>query len=366
MTKFGGMARSFGCVLLILFAGKALAEVPEQSSLGGPLSAAHIARDLSELGPILTGDVVWFDTGGDRLNLQMMYGDNTSALHFVETTGDGTPAVELIGDYFGVWESPSVPFYEVDIAAENLVFRNVRDGSRVGTWTPSPEVADYIGNIKEPLERLYGTTVIRMPCRSCIGGAPERQYRIAPTAEYMRRQYEIGTVSAVIYSDYWGKVVGPISSRDMEYVANAEAESRAMILKIVQELETKSVGLTIWIHRDLQGEPNIRPKCYTSTCLTSLQVVVPKEVVLYAEVEPKWATFDITIRFGTTSGSGAYFGLDGVAELGIVVDGYAYLRRGGSTRAPEPSSRFTCPPFAEEKRIQETAIAEKIRQWIGD
>ena len=71
-------------------------------------------------------------------------------------------------------------------------------------------------------------------------------------------------------------------------------------------------------------------------------------------------TFDISLVFRT--GSAESFGVD-VSGFDLIIDGYAYLQRAGN-RAPGPSVRFKCPPFAADKRSYEQAIAEKIGGWI--
>lgn len=353
-------------ILLLLSVGALSATGVEESTTGYMLSPAYIAQDLSQLNDSLIGEVS-FDASVGQFTLPLKYGDNVVA----QIAGDNSSGV--IAVEFGafskekkqIFDSLGAPFYEIELSyIDNLVVRNSWDSTDVVSWVPSTAAAGFIGKLSEPL-REYGIDTVRIPCQACLGFAGVNEFGVAPTpvysdigpiADYGTTEYGINRVS---YTGKWGTLVGPIPSQKAGTIENLKDRSESLIMSIVEELRRKSEPLEIWVE-DPGGNTNVRQKCYAFHCLTSLQVVVPYEVVLDSSADERWVTFDITVMFRTDSR--VFAGVSAVSDLDIVIDGYAYLKRAGN-RAPRPSVRFTCPPFAAEKRLFEQVIAERIGGW---
>lgn len=348
-------------ILLLLSVGILHATGVEESITIYTPSSAYIAQDLSQLNEGLTGEVL-FDASVDQFTFPLKYGNNVMA-QIGDDTSAGVITLEFNEPLYDSFGAP--PFYEIDLSdIDNPVVRNSWDSDSVVRWVPSSAAAGFLGKLSEP----YGIGIVRIPCRACFGVSGGTEFGVAPVyadtgpiVDYGTTEYGANRVS---YTDKWGTLIGSISGWQALSIEGSMEKATSLIMRIVEILRRESGRLEIWIDTDAGGDINVRSKCYVSHCLTSLQVVVPYEVVLDSSVDERWVTFDITVMFRTGSDVVAA-GVSRASEMDIIIDGYAYLKRAGN-RAPGPSLRFTCPPFAAKKRLFEQFIAERISGWVSD
>ena len=277
-------------------------------------------------------------------------------------------------------------YYEYDFSNLGRIEITVpSEQEHVASWTPPASAAPQVRAITEWLRENYGTPKVRAPCMTCrgvAGGAfygdigpsslampkdafgPDGDVSVSASASASASAGAVSSTEAwVTYSnESLGQVTSTRDYRVFEETRKNQIDvgkkrSESMIDEIVAKLEGQSEALGLEIFAAWEFEQKPRHDCGTYYCMTSLQVIVPREIVLGHSEEEMWATFDITLLFTIRD-------LRSISRAQLMVDAYADVKRSGRKMPPLAEGIFRCPPLAKDKRNYERNIAEVIEGWI--
>ena len=288
---------------------------------------------------------------------------------------------EFVGDGGQTQTAMTDFYYEYDFSdLARIEIRAPGEQEHVAFWNPPFGSTQRLREIEEWLRDNYGTTKVRAPCVTCLGvsggaffggsGAvslamsedafgPGGHVSVAATGTGSSAE-----TSVAYSSEKLGQVTSQLDYSFFEEIRKSQLKagkdrSESMIRKIVDELTEHSEALDLGIFAAWESGQKPRHDCGTYYCMTSLQVIVPREVVLGHSEETKWATFDITLLF-------TIIDLNSISRAELIVDAYADVKRSGKKLPPLAENIFRCPPLAKDKRNDERNIAETIEGWIRE
>ena len=276
-----------------------------------------------------------------------------------ESVGEGGRTQTAMTDFY----------YEYDFSDLTRIGISPRgEQEYVAFWTPPPGAGQRLHKIKEWLRKNYDTTKVSAPCLTCpdvsFGNTGPISLAIAGDAFGPGGNVSVTETSVVYHSEGSGEVTSKYDYRYFEKIRVSQLRvgkerSESMIRKIIAKLTELSGKLDLDILVAWEAEQKPRHDCGTYYCMTSLQVIVPREVVLGVSEELKWATFDITLLFTIVD-------LNSISRAELIVDAYADVKRSGKILPPLAENIFRCPPLAKDKRNDEQNIADTIVGWIRE
>ena len=291
--------------------------------------------------------------------------------------GEGGQTQMAMADFYYEYDFSDLGKIEITAPGEQ---------KHVAFWSPPPGAAQRVREIEKWLRKNYGTPKVRAPCMTCRGASDGAFYggigtAVGPSGTRLLAASEDAfapggdvTVSAstgagtstekwVAYSsEGLGHITSTWDYSLFEGIRKNQLDvgkerSESIIGELVAELKghSEALGLEIFAAWELGQKP--RHDCGTYYCMTSVQVIVPREVVLGHSEEAMWSTFDITLLFTIRD-------LESITRAELMVDAYADVKRSGKRMPPLAEGIFRCPPLAKDKRNYERNIAEVIEGWI--